>query len=148
MAIVELESLAIVLGLQPYRRLALGKQDLARFGVITPQLLYLQYPQHPRHYLAVGVVDQKFCVWLIEVAPAEREVAGIWLTLKSIMPVYWQGLKRRKGRSEETISSKPPAGKRKSVQFDVDDNATQQASGGEEYVEPHYKFSVSSAATN
>ncbi|KAI7823767.1 mediator complex subunit MED14-domain-containing protein [Gamsiella multidivaricata] len=132
MAIVELESLGILLGLQPYRRLALGKQDAARFGANIQQLLFLQYPQHPRHYLVVGVIDQKFCVWLIEVAPAEREVAGIWLTLKSIMPVYWQGLKRQRESIENDFVSSPAAIKRKSVQFDIENDGSQELTHREE----------------
>ncbi|KAG0245694.1 mediator complex subunit [Mortierella sp. GBA43] len=130
MAMVELESLAILIGLQPYRRLALGKQDSARFGINIQQILYLQYPQHPRHYLVVGVIDQKFCVWLIEVAPTE-ETAGIWLTLKSIQPVYWHGLKRRRRNTDMDSDTKPALAKRKSVQFDVEDKA-QTSSDSEE----------------
>ncbi|GJJ75588.1 mediator of RNA polymerase II transcription subunit 14 [Entomortierella parvispora] len=124
MAIVELESTGALLGLQPYRRIALGKADTAQFGVNIQQILFLQYPQHPRHYLVLGVVDQRFRVWLIEVAPAEREIAGIWLTLKSIMPIYWQGLKRQQSAPEVDVNLKKLSAKRKSVQFDVEDDVS------------------------
>ncbi|KAF9095809.1 mediator complex subunit [Mortierella sp. AM989] len=127
MAMVELESLGVLLGLQPYRRIALNVQDVARFGSNIQQLLFLQYPQHPRHYLVVGVIDQKFCAWLIEVA----QTARIPLTLKSISPVYWQELKRQKSIQSE-YNPKSASMKRKSVQFDFDDNGPQESSDGHE----------------
>ncbi|OAQ23714.1 MED14-domain-containing protein [Linnemannia elongata AG-77] len=132
MTIVELESIGILLGLQPYRRLALGKQDAAQFGNNIQQILFLQYPQHPRHYLVVGVIEQKFRVWLIEVAPADKEVAGIWLTLKSFEPVYLQGLKRRRREIDEGNSYNVALSKRKSVQFDLEDDGASDASSVEE----------------
>ncbi|KAF9188419.1 mediator complex subunit, partial [Haplosporangium sp. Z 11] len=122
--IVELECAAILLGLQPYRRLALAKQDALQFGNNIQQILFLQYPQHPRHYLVIGVMNQTFYVWQIEVVPAEKEVAGNWLTLKSIVPVYWRGLKRHRMDVVDDDSSKLALKKRKSVQFDVADNDT------------------------
>ncbi|KAF9350006.1 mediator complex subunit [Mortierella sp. NVP85] len=131
MAMVELESLALLIGLQPYRRLAIGKQDAAQFGSNFQQLLFLQYPQHPRHYLVIGVIDQKFRVWLIEVTPTEREVAGIWLTLKSIQPIYWQRLKRRRRIAERDSDTQSNLAKRKSVQFDVEDDEPQDYSENE-----------------
>jgi hypothetical protein len=134
MAIVELESTGALLGLQPYRRIALGKADTAQFGINIQQILFLQYPQHPRHYLVLGVVDQRFRVWLIEVAPTEREIAGIWLTLKSIMPVYWQGLKRQQSAPEVDATPKKLSAKRKSVQFDVEDDVSWEAADIDEYV--------------
>jgi len=129
---VELESLALLIGLQPYRRLAIGKQDAAQFGSNIQQLLFLQYPQHPRHYLVIGVIDQKFRVWLIEVTPTEREVAGIWLTLKSIQPIYWQRLKRRRRIAKSDSDTQSNLAKRKSVQFDVEDDEPQDYSENEE----------------
>ncbi|KAF9902525.1 mediator complex subunit [Linnemannia zychae] len=132
MTIVELESIGIVLGLQPYRRLALGKQDAAQFGANIQQILFLQYPQHPRHYLVVGVIEQKFRVWLIEVAPTDREIAGIWLTLKSFEPVYLQGLKRRRREIEEGSAYSATLSKRKSVQFDLDNDGASDSPPVEE----------------
>ncbi|KAF9920382.1 mediator complex subunit, partial [Linnemannia zychae] len=123
MTIMELESIGILLGLQPYRRLALGKQDTAQFGANIQQILFLQYPQHPRHYLVVGVIEQKFRVWLIEVAPTDKEIAGVWLTLKSFEPVYLQGLKRRRKDIDEINAYSAALLKRKSVQFDLDDDS-------------------------
>ncbi|KAI9233711.1 MAG: mediator complex subunit MED14-domain-containing protein [Podila humilis] len=119
MSIVELESVGVQLGLQPSKPLALSKQDMDQFGENTQQLLYLQYPQHPRHYLVVGVIAHKFCVWLIEVAPMEKEIQGVWLTLKSIVPVYWQSLREKLNRDEDETMSRRMPSKRKSVQFDV-----------------------------
>ncbi|KAG0349716.1 mediator complex subunit [Podila minutissima] len=119
MSIVELESVGIQLGLQPSKPLALSKQDMEQFGEGTQQLLYLQYPQHPRHYLVVGVVAHKFCVWLLEVTPMEKEIQGVWLTLKSIVPVYWQSLREKLNRDEDETMSRRMPSKRKSVQFDV-----------------------------
>ncbi|KAG0050123.1 mediator complex subunit [Gryganskiella cystojenkinii] len=121
MSIVELESMGALLGLQPYWRLALGKTDAAKFGTNIQQILFLQYPQHPRHYLVLGVVDQRFRVWLIEVAPTEREIAGIWLTLKLIVPIYWQGFKRQHSVPDPDVGTKKLISKRKSVQFDIED---------------------------
>ncbi|KAG0196968.1 mediator complex subunit [Mortierella sp. GBA30] len=132
MAMVELESMSIVLGLQPYRRIALGKQDLLQFGAGIQQILFLQYPQHPRHYLVVGVVEQKFCTWLIEVAPADKEVGGIWLALKSIHPVYWQGLKRMRRDREDVANSRAVLKKRKSVQFDIEGDVSQEVPNTDE----------------
>ncbi|KAG0317244.1 mediator complex subunit [Dissophora globulifera] len=130
MAIVELESQGILLGLQPYRRLALAKQDASQFGTNIHQLLFLQYPQHPQHYLVVGVMNQKFCVWLIEV---EREVGGVWLTLKSIQTLQWQALKRWKAGIESDYSPKSTTvKKRKSVQFDIEDEEPQEAHSGDQ----------------
>ncbi|KAF9950506.1 mediator complex subunit, partial [Mortierella alpina] len=126
MAMVELESMSISLGLQPYRRIALGMQDLLRFGTGIQQILFLQYPQHARHYLVIGVMEQKFCTWLIEVAPTDKEIGGIWLTLKSICPVYWQGLKRARKDTDESSTSRELLKKRKSVQFDLEDGAFQE----------------------
>ncbi|KAF8924865.1 mediator complex subunit [Dissophora ornata] len=125
MAIVELESQGILLGLQPYRRLALSMQDAAQFGTNIQQLLFLQYPQHPQHYLVVGVANQRFCVWLIEVS---REAGGIWLSLKSIQTLQWQALKRRKEIIEIDYPSKLIAKKRKSVQFDIEDEEPHRTS--------------------
>ncbi|KAG0087513.1 mediator complex subunit [Podila epicladia] len=119
MSIVELESVGIQLGLQPSKPLALSKQDMGQFGEGTQQLLYLQYPQHPRHYLVVGVVAHKFCVWLLEVTPMEKEIQGVWLTLKSIVPVYWQSLREKLNNDEDETMSRRMPSKRKSVQFDV-----------------------------
>ncbi|KAF9207387.1 mediator complex subunit [Haplosporangium sp. Z 27] len=127
MTMVELESLSTLLGLQPYRRIALGVQDVAQFGANIQQLLFLQYPQHPRHYLVVGVIDQKFCTWLIEVEPATRTP----LALKSITPVYWQELRRQK-RVLGDYNSKPTVTKRKSVQFDIEDDLSQDSYSGHE----------------
>jgi len=132
MTIVELESVGILLGLQPYRRLALGKQDAAQFGSNIQQILFLQYPQHPRHYLVVGVIDQKFRVWLIEVAPTDKEIAGVWLSLKSIEPVYLQGLKRHRREIDEGGSYNIALSKRKSVQFDIDDDGASDVPSVEE----------------
>ncbi|KAF9964409.1 mediator complex subunit, partial [Mortierella alpina] len=126
MAMVELESMSVSLGLQPYRRIALGMQDLLRFGTGIQQILFLQYSQHPRHYLVIGVMEQKFWTWLIEVAPTDKEVGGIWLTLKSISPVYWQGLKRARKDTDENSSSRELLKKRKSVQFDLESDASQE----------------------
>ncbi|KAF9096039.1 mediator complex subunit [Mortierella sp. AD031] len=123
MTIVELESIGILLGLQPYRRLALGKLDAAKFGVDIQQILFLQYPQHPRHYLVVGVIEQRFRVWLIEVAP-DKEIVGNWLSLKSFEPVYLTGLRRRRREIDGGNSYSVALSKRKSVQFDIDDNGT------------------------
>ncbi|KAF9345440.1 mediator complex subunit, partial [Mortierella sp. AD094] len=135
MAMVELESLGILLGLQPYRRIALGVQDVARFGTNIQQLLFLQYPQHPRHYLVVGVIDQKFCAWLIEVEPAARTP----MALKSIAPVYWQELKRLSAPND--YNPKPTAMKRKSVQFDIEDDGSQESPGGHEAIIDQYLLS-------
>ncbi|KAF9927092.1 mediator complex subunit [Mortierella alpina] len=126
MAMVELESMSVSLGLQPYRRIALGMQDLLRFGTGIQQILFLQYPQHARHYLVIGVMEQKFCTWLIEVAPADKEVGGIWLTLKSISPVYWQGLKRARKDTDEISASRELLKKRKSVQFDLEGDVSEE----------------------
>ncbi|KAF9557662.1 mediator complex subunit [Mortierella alpina] len=126
MAMVELEAMSISLGLQPYRRIALAMQDLLRFGSGIQQILFLQYPQHARHYLVIGVMEQKFCTWLIEVAPTDKEVGGIWLTLKSISPVYWQGLKRTRKDTDENSASKELLKKRKSVQFDLEGDVSQE----------------------
>ncbi|KAF9427883.1 mediator complex subunit [Podila epigama] len=132
MSMVELESVGIQLGLQPYRRLALGRQDSLQFGANIQQILFLQYPQHPRHYLVVGVINQKFHVWLIEVAPTDRDIAGIWLTLKSIVPVYWQSLREQKNRREGQTVSRMMLSKRKSVQFDVEMSTEDEPSRDEE----------------
>ncbi|KAI1318365.1 mediator complex subunit [Mortierella claussenii] len=129
MSIVELESLGTLLGLQPYRRIALGAPDIAKFGSNIQQLLFLQYPQHPRHYLVVGVIDQRFYVWLIEVVPTP----GILLSLKSMAPVYWQELKRHKRNNIKSETAfKPAITKRKSVQFDVEDDAREGSVTGDE----------------
>ncbi|KAG0338890.1 mediator complex subunit [Podila humilis] len=119
MSVVELESVGIQLGLQPSKPLALNRQDMEQFGHNTQQLLYLQYPQHPRHYLVVGINAHKFCIWLIEVALMEREVQGVWMTLKSISPVYWQSLKEKPKKSADEKMSMRAVNKRKSVQFDI-----------------------------
>ncbi|KAF9581495.1 mediator complex subunit [Lunasporangiospora selenospora] len=131
MTITELESVGTLLGLQPFRRLALGKQDALQFGANIQHILFLQYPQHPRHYLVVGVIDQKFCVWLIEVAPTDKEVAGIWLTLKSIVPVYWQGLRRPRKAILEDAAPRTAPTKRKSVQFDTEGPSATTSSNDE-----------------
>ncbi|KAF9911460.1 mediator complex subunit [Lobosporangium transversale] len=124
MAMVELESLAVLLGLQPYRRIALGTPDVSKFGSNIQQILFLQYPQHPRYYLVIGVIDRKFCVWLIEVVPT----TGILLTLKSKAPVYWQELKRQRKIVKGDVEPKSAIMKRKSVQFDVGDETPQEPS--------------------
>ncbi|KAG0228667.1 mediator complex subunit [Actinomortierella wolfii] len=99
MAIVELESKGVRLGLQPYRKLAISKEEMARFGDNIQHMLFLQYPQHPHFYLAIGVIAQHFHVWMIETKALDREAAGVWMTLASVQPVYWQNLKKPRRES-------------------------------------------------
>ncbi|KAF9431947.1 mediator complex subunit [Entomortierella beljakovae] len=137
MTMVELESLSIILGLQPYRRIALTVNDVAQFGTNIQQLLFLQYPQHPRHYLVVGVIDQKFCVWLIEVT---LPTSGITLTLKSIAPVYWQELRRQRSVQDKHIP-KSTLMKRKSVQFDIQEDESDESISRQEATIDHHLLS-------
>ncbi|KAF9160439.1 mediator complex subunit [Actinomortierella ambigua] len=100
MAIVELEAKGVRLGLQSYRKLAISKEEMARFGDNIQHMLFLQYPEHARFYLAIGVIAQQFHVWMIETRPLERESAGAWMTLASVQPIYWQNLKKSRPDSE------------------------------------------------